>query len=510
MTIFTVEFQGHDGSEAHTFYLSDGAYNTSPADTPPNTHFRPGMKEKASFEQSLSVSGEATIGFGQIVFINADRRYDDAAEMAFDGRPCVVKVLEDRHDTYADAPVAIDGTIEDIDITDAYTLLRIRLYDKLLDLDKPLLTARYGGTTLGAGATADGDRNLKGAIIKRCYGECLNFEADLANPFNLIWQLSDKPLVSAAAYDGGMALDATSDYASLADLVAATVAPGEYATALNTGTGAYVRLGGRPLLQLTFDAVAGATEADRSAAAIAKQVLLDFGIDAGDIDDDAFGDLHDANEGVCGLRIVDEETAKATVQRVLRSVTGWLLPDGQGNWIVGRIEAPAVSASREFFDWQLLGEVKRVDPQDGQQGIPVWRVVARYRYLGRAHTDAELDTDITQERRDYLIGPNVYREVTAEDATVKDVHLRAGEIVLETCFADDEDAQAEADRILALRKVKRSRWQFSVDERYARGVGLGDTIRLTTPRFLASGRNFVVLRRLLEIGTRKVTFDVWG
>jgi hypothetical protein len=508
MTIYTVHLQGHDGTGVVDYYLADDAYNTSPTDDPPNQHFRPTLKVPATFEQSVDPSGKAQIGFGQIVIVNADGRYDCWRDIAFDGRPCVVKALDDKSSRYADADVAIDGVVEDIDIGDAYTTVKVRLYDRLLDLDKPLLTERYGGTTLASGPTADGDESLAGALIKRCYGDCPAIELDLVNRFDLIYQASDGPVTSIAASDGGLYLTAGANYTTLAALQAASIAPGHYATALDTPDGAFVRLGSQPILVLTFDVVAGASAEDRSPAAIARQILDDFGIT--DVDEDSFAALHEAAPGVAGLRVDSDATAKALLEQILTGVTGWCLPDALGRFAVGRIAEPAAEPAAEFAEWQLRGQVQSLDPQDGQAGIPVWRVVTRYRYIGRPHTAAELEGAVSSERRAWLLGPNAYREVVSEDPTIKARWLRAGELILETRFINAADAQAEGDRVLALRKVKRRRWQFAIEEEYGRALQLVDTVRLTMSRFMPTGQNLIVLRKVKEFVSKRMTIDVWG
>lgn len=161
MPIYTLELQGHDGAGVVTFYAASDAFNTGPNDAPAHQHFHPSLETPANFERALfsagATAGEASIGFGEIVLANAHGRYDAWPEISFDGRPCIVKTIPtDPHTgvplwSYKDAPVLIRGTVENVDLTDAFTKVQLRLYDRLADLDRPLQVARYGGTTMAGG-----------------------------------------------------------------------------------------------------------------------------------------------------------------------------------------------------------------------------------------------------------------------------------------------------------------------------------------------------------------------
>ncbi|MGA4552386.1 hypothetical protein [Methylorubrum aminovorans] len=525
MPIYTVELQGHDGSGVVTFYAASDAFNTEPGDVPGNQHFHPSLETPANFERALfsagATTGEASIGFGEIVLANAHGRYDAWPDIAFDGRPCIVKTITTDPVSgaplwsYKDAPVLLRGTVESVDLTDAFSTVRLRLYDRLADLDQPLQTARYGGTTAAGGQGADGTADMKDTPKPRVYGRKSNVVPVDVNPFDLIRQVSDRACTSIAVFDGGLALTNAGDFADVSALTAAALAPGQYATALSLGV---FRLGGVPASIVTADVVA---TGGASAAAIARQMLLDAGFAPTELDGPSFDALQAKNGAPCGLILGGDESVLGAVTRALRSIGGWIVPDGIGVFSVGRLELPTGEPIATFQEWQCRGEIERLAPSDSNRGVPAYRVVVRYGQLGRAQGDNEVAGAVSAARRAALALE--WRQAAAENAAVKSRFLQAQEISFDTCLVNAADAQAEAQRLLAIYSVRRDVWRIRVDmagldyrvdggigEPFAMQIGLGRTVSLSIARFLNPARNFVVIGRTEDCVNDRIQFDLWG
>lgn len=525
MPIYTVELQGHDGSGVVTFYAASDTFNTSPADVPANEHFHPSLETPANVERALfsagATSGEASIGFGEIVLANAHGRYDAWPDISFDGRPCIVKTVKTDPTTgaplwaYKDAPVLIRGTVESVDLTDAFTKVRLRFYDRLADLDKPLQTSRYGGTTAAGGQGVDGTADLKDTLKPRIYGRKFNVVPVDVNPFDLIRQVSDRPCASIAVYDGGLALTNAGDFASVPALTAAVLQPGQYATALALGL---FRLGGVPATTVTAD-VTGTT--DGSAPGIARQMLFDAGFTVADLDTASFDALKAKNGALCGSAVSNDESVFSAVTRVLRSIGGWIVPDGQGVFSVGRLELPTGAPIAAFEEWQCRGRIERLAPSDANRGVPAYRIVVRYGQLGRVQGDNEVAGAVSAERRAALALE--WRQEAAENAAVKTRYLHAQEMTFDTCLVLAADAQAEAQRLLAIYSARREVWRINVDmagldyrvdfgvgEPFAMQIGLGRTVTLFVERFLNPARSFVVIGRTEDCVSDRIQFDLWG
>ena len=87
-----------------------------------------------------------------------------------------------------------------------------------------------------------------------------------------------------------------------------------------------------------------------------------------------------------------------------------------------------------------------------------------------------------------------YRTVVSQDLDVQVRHPLAVELEYNTLFSSSSDALTFASQILALRKLDRDTWAMVVN-RQNYSIELGDTIRVTYPRFgLGFGANFIVKR----------------
>lgn len=525
MAIYAIELQAHTGAGGvRTFYAASAAYNTGPADLPAHQHFHPSLETPVNFERHLfsqgSTGGASTIAFGEIVLANAHGRYDAWADYSFNGRPVLVKVLQQdifgaAKGLYKDAPIMLRGTIESLDITDAFKTIRLRIHDRLADLDKPLLTTRYLGTTTSAGATAEGPVTLKDTVKPRLYGLVRNITPVDVNPFNLIRQVSDRPCSSITAYDGGLALTRQADYPTLAALTAATIPAGQYATCLAQGL---IRLGGTPVLGVTVDAVAAGA---RDAASLVRQMLLDFGMTTADLDNASLAALTALNGASCGLWVNDDRTALAAIQAMLTSIGGWIVPNAQGVFTFGRLDLPTGAPAAAFKEWQLRGETKRLPPSDANAGIPAYRVTVRYAHLATTMTEDQLAGGVAQARRAAL--QLEWQESVAENLAVKDVHLLAQEMTFDTCLTEPADAAAEASRRLAIYQARRDVWQFRVSvygpgyqpsqgaaDPFAPTLQLGKIVSLQMTRFLTTPRPLVLIGRVDDAVGNAIEFSAWG
>ena len=526
MAIYTIEIEAHTGEGGvQTFYLADGQFNTGPGDLPANQHFHPSLQTPASFQRALfstgSTSGASSIGYGEIVVVNAHGRYDAWPDYAFDGRPCIVKAIKTDPEngkplwSYRDAPVLIRGTVETIDITDAFSTIRLRLYDRMTVLDKPLLTVKYAGTTTSGGLGVEGIEAQKDAVKPVIYGTKRNVVPVDVNPFDLIRQVSTRACTSIKVFDGGVALANVGDFATVAALTAATLVPSQYATCLALGL---FRLGGSPVFPLTADVVAAGPV---NAADIAREMLLDFGLTADDLDGPSFDALAAAAPASCGISVSGDTTAISAVGQVLASVGGWIISDNEGLFTVGRLDLPQGPPIAAFQEWQCRGNIERQAPSDSTSGIPAYRATVRYGQLGQTQGDGDLAGAVPPTVRADLALE--WRSAMAESMAIKERHLLATEITVDTCLADGFDAQVEAARLLAIYGTRRDIWRIKVDmtaldyrfdddggDPFTMAIGLGSVVRLSASRFLTPYRDLVVIGRVEDCVNNRIQFDLWG
>lgn len=114
------------------------------------------------------------------------------------------------------------------------------------------------------------------------------------------------------------------------------------------------------------------------------------------------------------------------------------------------------------------------------------------------------------ERTVYL--QSAYRTVSAEDNTILTVHPLATELNLNSLILFETDAQAEADRQLDLRKVRRDYLAIEIKRSALPTIPeLGKIIQLTYPRYGYSlGKLFIVIGYEIELESNDLTIFVWG
>ncbi|AEI71088.1 hypothetical protein [EBPR siphovirus 2] len=506
---FLVEVQAHDGTELRTFYLSTQSFTSAPSDTPANQFYEPRIADPGNFERSLfsegEIRGRSSVGAGDIVVINAEDEtgatLDDWLPYGWDGREIRIKALPVGATTLSAASTLFVGRLDRLTSTRPLDRFSLRIADRLADLDKPMLTTLFAGTTTSTGDSAEGNADLKGKVKQVCYGETKEVPLQPANPYDLIYLATlGSDVQSVTVYDGGVALTYDGTSASIAALRAASISPGHYRRFEG-----YIRLGGTPAFALSADVVRGATEDDRTAAQIAKRMLLDFGIPSNEIITGAFDALDDMNDAVCGYFVDDQRTCLEAVQQMLDTVGAYMVPNRDGSLSVGRFGEPATGPGLYFdVDELSLGDnLERVDAP-----IPAYRITVQYARVNFVQAEGSLAGTVSAERRAYLA--NEWRTVVAEDASVKTKHLNAREVTVTCFFRDEADAQAEADRLLAL-YGQRERYTITMplSDAWAADVGLAMT--LDHPRLgFSGGKAFNIIGRVDEYKEERVRFSLWG
>ena len=513
---YLLEIEAHDGTALRIIRLSTSGYVTGPNDNPADAEYPAKIVDPGTFKQSMfsenRTMGQAQVGYGEIVVTNADGELDSILNYGVDGRAAVLKRLPSRRGAYASAETIMRATLTRADSVSAWTELRFRLYDRLLELDKPLQSNRYAGTTVSAGATANGSPDLKDRIKPLVFGRANNIELICVNPFNLLYQASDGPVVSITGYDGGIQLRNAGDFPSIAALIAASIPGGSCGTCLTLGL---VRFGGaftgKPGFVFTADVVEGATLAQRSASAVAQRILAKMGIAGASLVASSFTALQAAAPQEVGIYISDETTALAALSMILGSVGASIVPNALGQFEVQQMRAPGVPVFSLTMDDILTdqgGSIGIVANPDTDAGLPAWRVVLRHSKIYRTHSESEVGPCAAERR--IALGSE-YREVRAESAAVRTKHLLAPELTIETLLTNAADAASEAARRLALYSVRRDVLSFPVRRDDAVAAVLGATGTVTMPRLsYQSGRNMVVIGRTEDPANERVVLTLWG
>lgn len=497
-----------------TLYFSTDGYTTRPTDTPANVYYDPRIEDPGNFQRFLfgpgTTRGGSEVGVGDIVLAAGDPgnglTTDPLLSYGFDGRAVRIKTVASPMASISTAVTLFRGTAKQLENQDAVNRISLQINDRLIDIDKPLLTTRYAGTTTGNGPTIEGNVNLKDQIKPRIWGTKWNAPGVQVNPFDLIYQFSASAVNSLVIYDGAHVLINAGDFPTIAALVGWAQIPGWYATCLAHGCG---RLGADPEKEVTADVVEGATAADRTAAQVARRMLLNFGLTTADVPAASFAALDLLNAADVGELVNDESTALEVVQRVLDSIGGWITPDHLGVFRVGRLQLPTGPSATTYSETEFLSELSLLPVLDEGDGLPAWRTTVRWGYVGLVQGQDGTFASVPVARRTFVASE--YRESKVENAAVKTKHSAAVEIVIESRFAYEAAAIAEATRRQALYGQRLIRYRFPVDVSVAGPAQIGTDITLVDRRLgLAAGKMFKVIGRIDEYEENTVTLDVFG
>ncbi|MFN3523938.1 MAG: hypothetical protein ACK4YQ_16960 [Phenylobacterium sp.] len=491
-----------------TLRLSDAPFVTAPTDAPPNVTFLPALKDPgrlgvAAYSDGRT-SGGTRLETGEIVVANADGRFDRWLAYSFDGRQITIRQGDPGGAYPADFPIIVRATARAVQ-GDLKRLV-IQLRDKQHVFETRHLPNTYAGSNAlpeGFEGTAN---DLKGQRKPRLYGSALNIPAPCVNTSKLTFQVSDGPVFDiSAVYDMGVALTKGADYATKALLnAAAGLSAGTFYTCKAEGL---FRLGGAPAGLITADAQEGASAAERTVAQVLARLAIAAGVPAGEISSADLANMDAAVPAVVGVWVEGETTTQAAMDQVAASAGAYYAFDGDGVLRIGRLVAPA-SAPILTLGPSRIRALERRQARDN--GLPVFKVSVRHTRLW-AVQGTDVAGAVSAARRALLA--EEYRTAVAEDAAIKDQFLLADEISIDTLLTSEADAQAEADRLLALHKVRRDVFDVSIDPALvARAqLQLMDVVELRLPRFgLSAGKLFRVIGKRLELARKRVVLTVWG
>ena len=459
-----------------------------------------------------TTQGQSKTGFGNLVLLALDGELDDLINLAFDGRAVIVSRGTIDATALADFTSVFVGTIDQAE----YGVDRIvfSLRDKQALVQLPIQSTKYAGTNvLPLGLEGVGG-DIAGKPKPLAFGIVLNVPAPHVNTGKLIYQVHDGAVASVnAVYDRGVALTDGGTYASAADCLNDGLAPaaGFYK---RYPAGGLVRLGTSPAGAVTMDVTQGASAANRTAARLFEAVLLRMGIGAGDILSADLTALDAKNSAECGVYIAAETKAADVLDAIANTVGAWWGVDADGKYRIVRLEKPMGTPVISFTADDLIGPPVRQSTADPERGLPASRVTVRYAKNYTVQT-TDLAGSVTEARRGVLA--HEWREATALDASVETVHLLAASLVIDSLFATEAAAAAEASRVLALRSVQRHRFEITVPFNAETSIiDLGDLVGLSHARYGLAilgdevGQLFTVLGVEPDARNGSLRLTLWG
>ncbi|WP_157879012.1 hypothetical protein [Pararhodospirillum photometricum] len=159
-----------------------------------------------------------------------------------------------------------------------------------------------------------------------------------------------------------------------------------------------------------------------------------------------------------------------------------------------------------------MTDITVLTPSDDDGGVPPYRVDLQYLRCWR--TQDEPAAGVTSDRKAFL--SKEYRTKTALNGAIKTKHLLSPVMTRTTLLVVPEDAQAEAERLLALYGVRRDYVRVTV--RFGQGdfglfgaIDIGQTVNVRTTRLgYSAGRNLIVLGIVAYAHRQVLVLDLWG
>lgn len=536
MTIYLLEIDAHTGAEVETLYVATKTYVTGPDDTPANTIYHGAMLNAGELRRQMFDNG-GTIGkpstnVGQFEISNTDGSRSIWLTYGVGGRNFRLYTLASATADFSTRILVYTGTLRGFASEDLRVSLKLRIRDKLEELNRPFLTDAYGGTTLSSGATADGDATLKNVLKPLAFGRVLRVKPKCVNTFDLIYQVSDSSVSIINVYDQGVQLTSDGNYASLALLQAATITAGRFATCLSLGL---FRLASAAAGLITSDCEAqSSTWASNKdlyePGPLAKRMLLDSGVVFTDIDDDSFDNLKAAassGDYQCGIYLDDSKSVIDAVSEILASVGAAITatPDNKfkavmlGNlWaLADTLSPPSIPPGNpvDTFTIRDIGQNAEfrllASPQAEGDGVGTWWINLKYSKYYTTQARSELAGSVNDAKAadlglDYRVWPEF-------DATVKDIDPLAATLDFETLLTRLTGVIFEARRRKNFYATRRNFVTIQLSTERAdreQVLDIGDEVAIDLDHLGFSDKPFFIIGRHDRFGERQVVFTLWG
>lgn len=477
------------------FYFSDnGGFNGKPTDTPANVFFSPYLDNPGDFSQYIfqngTTFGRSQVGYGNTSLNNSDGNLDYLLDYGFDGRS-IVKRRGQPDAAYPSGMTTIfTGTMTGMVDSGDYLYLINRDRQGLVS-SLPIQTTKYLGTNNLADTGIPNVEGVTTDIMGKPKPIWLGFNQGvspvLVNTAKQTYQLSTLAMVSTGLVvrDKGLALALHSTETTLMNLQNATIPSGEYSVYYsNSGEGTFIRTGtnlNNGVITVDGNSASAGSE---TAAYIADYILENYGGISGGFTNASVAALDGKNSSVVGIWTgVEERTVGECIDIILQSVAGYWTITNNGDFTLGRLEAPSGSADHTLNDYLLIGgkdKIQRAASNDEGGGLPAKRCLLNW---GKNYTVLN-GTDIAGAA---LATVGFYEQeyrvaASAINSTTLTKHPLAQEINFTSQLTTQSDAQTEVDRLGVLYKNEYFNVEISVQSVYSKNMQLGQTIALEDVR----------------------------
>lgn len=479
-----------------TFRFATSGFTTRPTDTPANTHIDGVLVHAGSFTSEMfsgqRVGGGVRPAWGDLILANQDGELDDFFGYGVSGSKVTVRMGEEG------APYPAGYEI--VFIAYAHNLLaefesiRVRLRDRRALLDKPLVTAGFGGTggLDGTGVIAklkqwvSGDPGYIPPILLDASSQIYFVQSTGTGGLSALFE----------CYHGGEAVTKGSNYSSNSDIVSNAPGPTEVRFWFGSGGNGpvYMRLGFIP----TFDLRVYVQGAHSSGAAWTLGHLAQL---AGVYDAGLLGSVGNVlvDDGRSILSIM-EEACKGSFD-----FFGFTRLDV---FTVDTLAEPDVTPLMVFDEFNAA-DFERAPVQD--MNAPVWSLIVE---AGKTWP-SNLKGSVGSTMADYLTRTPYWTGFGRADGAVLTAHPGAASVRIamqHRRFQNQFSQENFLDDFIALFGVPRDFISLTAElTSETLALELNDTAQVRVPRFdMTAGKNMRLITRQIDTSRDQLRLGFWG
>lgn len=484
--VLLVEVNIANGSTPLTLYLSNRPYYTDTTDTPANTAYNPIILPSLDFSEEISLEGDVSISYGDILLDNTDYSLDSWIDYIWENGTVSI-YLGDSSFTRDDFTLIFSGVISNFTPRSS-TSMSISIRDMLDALNHPIYDATVG-TTWSKGI----ENQNKDIVRPLCFGEVFNISPVLVDDVTLTYMIHDGPIeLILEVRDNGV--------------------PVQFVPQLSQGTFSLVN---SPVGTITCSAQGDSYSIDSSnnlvstynnnAARIVQRIIKSFGNDltrplSNAIDTTSFNECSSAT-GPIGIFISDRTNVLEVCNNILASYGYRLISYRYGKIGVTRLVSPTYPSSESITVNDVITGTVSI------QEVPEVVSSIALTYCNNYTVQQDTSEGIPAEHRD--IYSREYSITTAVDSAIKlqYKHTKNPE-PYSTLLIDATSAETEANRRLDIVSQKRIILSMELTSPYIL-TSLGSIAYITLPRYsLNNGKygqiiscqvNWFTLRNIVKV-----------
>jgi len=442
-----------------TIYLSNKGYVTSPVDTPANQYYQPSLAKAITFKEDISLDNRPNISFGDLYIDNTDGSKDDFIDYIWNGRDISI-YYGDLSWSRADFFSIFTGKIEDVDSSNNNSFV-LKIADKLQQLNYPISADILGGVTPNSEELVPLSFGEVCNVTPLLQSEALHQYKVHLHSIERIIEVRDfgYPLVEEATCDvedAGYTVDLATGVFTLCNSPAGTIT-------------ASVQGDKNPTYNVTI-------------GDIIQHIVKNYGptpYTDDDIDLPNFLNYTIDNPEQVSYYADSKENILTIITKLANSLGSQLICDRSGKLQIFQVDLPPVGTPYEVNENDIVQNSLVLATK------PELKAAIEIGYCKNHTIQKNLQTGINEEHKNLFA--KEYVTAKSSDQVIADLNNLDTEVdQIKTALIIESEANAEADRLLALFSTQRKIYKFRGIARLMT-LQLGQAITINNKMFNLSG-----------------------